>query len=463
MGGQHHYDPNSLPSVNWTFPANNRLLIEAGASVNIFTNSSKRQPGLGTDTIAITELSNNFRYGARGNQLGNVGGSYTTQLRRQYHQRLAVSYVTGSHNFKTGLDLHEYTLGADGIFRDPNQINGARDYTFRDRVPTMVRIWAVPFGTRDSAENSLAGFNVQLYNWQGSVSVQQELRRNMALNVGYFRTWYGGFLATDNLAVTPADYDQFCITAPSDARLPGGGGNQVCGLFDLKPALFGQVSNLVTQSSHYGKRTQIFNGVDVTVNARFGQGGQFSGGLSTGRTATHRCEVLAELPEALLGATTANTLSPNAFCRVSPPWSAGTNVKFLVVYPLPWGLQTSAIYQNIPGIPITSTYVATNAEIRPSLGRNLGQCGALVTCNATVTIDLIPPSTLFEDRLHQVDLRVTRIFRFGQARVQGNIDLYNMFNASNVLNMNTRYGLQWLNVVQIMGGHLVKFSGQIDF
>ena len=37
---------------------------------------------------------------------------------------------------------------------------------------------------------------------------------------GYYRTWYGNFLVTDNLAVTPADYDHFCITAPTDSRLP---------------------------------------------------------------------------------------------------------------------------------------------------------------------------------------------------------------------------------------------------
>ena len=41
----------------------------------------------------------------------------------------------------------------------------------------------------------------------------------MALNVGYFRTWYGNFQATDNLAVTPADFDPFCVTMPVDARL----------------------------------------------------------------------------------------------------------------------------------------------------------------------------------------------------------------------------------------------------
>ena len=78
------------------------------------------------------------------------------------------------------------------------------------------------------------------------------------MNVGYFRTWYGGdgggsgipgaetaLYVTDNLRVTPADYDPYCITAPVDRRLPGGGGNQLCGLYDVKPALFGQVDNMV--------------------------------------------------------------------------------------------------------------------------------------------------------------------------------------------------------------------------
>ena len=38
------------------------------------------------------------------------------------------------------------------------------------------------------ADDALGGFNHQGYNWQGSVSVQQELRPGVALNVAYFRT-----------------------------------------------------------------------------------------------------------------------------------------------------------------------------------------------------------------------------------------------------------------------------------
>jgi hypothetical protein len=36
-------------------------------------------------------------------------------------------------------------------------------------------------------------------------------------------------------------------------------------------------------------------------------------------------------------------------------------------------------------------------------------------------------------------------------------------NASNVLNMTTRYGSAWLNAIQIMGGRLMKVSLQLDF
>src|SRR5467141_1067644 len=104
------------------------------------------------------------------------------------------------------------------------------------------------------ADDAMTGFNRQLHNWQGSVSVQQELRQGMALNVGYFRTWYGGFLVTDNLAVKPEDFDSYCVTVPVDRRLLNSG-EKLCGFYDLKPALFGATDNLRTQASNYGKRT----------------------------------------------------------------------------------------------------------------------------------------------------------------------------------------------------------------
>jgi len=49
------------------------------------------------------------------------------------------------------------------------------------------------------------------------------------------------------------------------------------------------------------------------------------------------------------------------------------------------------------------------------------------------------------------------------ARRQGNFDVYNVFNNSDIVTMNLRYGPTYLQPISILAGRLVKFSGQVDF
>lgn len=291
----------------------------------------------------------------------------------------------------------------------------------------------------------LSGFGARGYTWQASAQLQHELRPGMAINVDYFRTSLGNFLATDNLRVTPSDYDPYCITAPLDSRLPGGGGNQICGLYDVKPAKFGQVENLIAPQSDYGERSEVFNGVDISMNARFGRGGVLRGGFSTGRTVQDNCAIVDSPEQA-------------RFCKVTLPWKAQNQVKFSAIYPLPWNIQASGNLQHLAGIPIQASYVATNAQIAPSLGRNLAAGAA-----GTTLVNLLEPNTVFEKPLNQVDVRLTKIFRFGKTRVQGNADVYNLLNASAVTLLNTRFGPTWLQPQQFMGARLFKFGVQIDY
>jgi hypothetical protein len=260
---------------------------------------------------------------------------------------------------------------------------------------------------------------------------------------------------TDTTLFGPQDHDSYCVTVPVDSRLPGSGGNQLCGFYDLSRAKFGQVDNLIRPASDFGgERTRVYNGVDLLLDARLGSGWQVQGGLAVGRTVEDNCLVVDSPEDA----------RPD-FCKVTPPWSGGTQVKFLVVYPLPWDIQTSAIYQNAPGAAITANYVVGNAAIAPSLGRNLSACPAATgACNANVTKAIIPPQTMFESRYQQVDLRFSRLFRLGPSeRLRANFDVFNLFNASSVLASNTTYGAVWQNATRLQNGRILRVGAQYDF
>ena len=312
------------------------------------------------------------------------------------------------------------------------------------------------FGTEQAtlryAADANQGWGNRGYTWQTSASIQHEIRPGFGVNVGYFRTWFGSFTVTDNRAVTSADHDPYCITLPSDPRLPGGGGNKLCDLYDIKPTKFGQVDDIITQMGNFGKRTEGFNGMDIGMSLRFLSAGMLTGGVSFGRTVLDNCAVV-DSPHQKVG----------DFCKVTPPWAANSQVKFQGSYPLPAGFAVSGTFQNLPGVLIGSLTSGTslavpNSQIAPSLGRNLS-----AGPNATVTIPIVAPAKMYEKRLSQVDLRLTKNFRFGKTKLQGQFDVYNIFNGATVLAVNSTFGPQYLNPTGVMGPRLFKFGAQFDF
>jgi len=190
------------------------------------------------------------------------------------------------------------------------------------------------------------------------------------------------------------------------------------------------------------------------------------GGLSTGRERTNNCYALNDLSLVSFNTGTnftAGTPRLTAYCDVRPPFQP--NVKALVVYPLPWwGLQASATYQGLPGPQILANATIRNADIVPSLNRSLSSCPATGACTATVSVSLIPPGTQFGDRLQQVDFRVSKAVKLPQGRrVQGIVDVYNLFNGSAVITQNNSFGTAWLRPTQILQARLLKFGFQLDF
>jgi hypothetical protein len=292
----------------------------------------------------------------------------------------------------------------------------------------------------------LVGWGKRGYNWEFSTGVQHQLFPRVGIDVGYFRRIYGNFTVTDNTLVAAADYNPFSIVAPGDARLPGGGGQTVSGLFDLNPSRLGQISNLVTFADNFGKQIEHWNGFDFTINARPGGGLLLQGGVSTGRTSTDNCDVRDDVPE--VGAL-------NPYCHVDTKFL--TQAKLLGTYTVPRaGVQLSATFQSLPGPQVSANYVALNGLIQPSLGRPLSG-GA-----ANATINIVEPGTMYGERLNQLDLRFARPMRFGTTRTAVNFDIYNVTNGNAVTSQNNNFAA-WQVPLSILDGRLLKLSVQFDF
>ena len=116
------------------------------------------------------------------------------------------------------------------------------------------------------------------------------------------------------------------------------------------------------------------------------------------------------------------------------------------------------MFQSLPGIPIVANYVATNAEVQPSLGRPLSGGARTVT-----VMDIIEPQTMFEDRIQQLDVRFSRGFQVRGLHIQGMFDVYNLLNGSAILATNQTYGPSWLTPTSILDARLFKFGVQVDF
>jgi hypothetical protein len=295
----------------------------------------------------------------------------------------------------------------------------------------------------------LKGWGVRPSDWQFGASVQQQVLGGVSVEVGYFRRWLQNFTVTDNLSVAATDFDTYSITAPSDPRLPGGGGYEITGLYNVKPPLSGLTNSFTTWSTNFGGQTSMYNGVLINLSARTRHGLTIQGGINSGKTVTDTCDLRTALPEISVS---------DPYCRNDPGFV--TRATGLAAYTVPKvDVLVSGTFRSDQGTPLAANYTVSTAEAARTLGRPLSG-------NATsVTVNLIEPGTVWSDRVNVFDIRVAKVLRFGRMRANIGVDVYNLLNSSAVLTNNAAFnpGGTWLAPTSVLSARFAKVSASIDF
>ena len=232
------------------------------------------------------------------------------------------------------------------------------------------------------SDGVLHGWGARDSNWDLSSEIQHQLLEGLSVTTGYYFNT-GGYFRNSATLSKNRDTDNLRSGRPTSTRsasprransgLPGGGGYQQCGLYDITQAKFGQRQDLVALSWDYGDPVYRNHFVNFTMDARLPGGARFGGGVDTGWSVRDTCYVV-DSPQELL------------YCRVVTPFSANTQVEVQRQLSDEVGHRRGRHVPE-PGGP----------DLRRQLPGNIGRSGAVARTatlaggTRTVTVPLVEP------------------------------------------------------------------------
>ena len=309
----------------------------------------------------------------------------------------------------------------------------------------------------------------RVYNIETTVGVQHELVQGVQVNAGWFHRTFHNLPRQTNTLQTFSDYTLVNVASPLDGS--------VIPIYNVSPAALTRVNNVVSTDND---QKEWYNGYEVSFNARLPRGAALFGGTTSERMLWTLCNEQSN-PNNLLYCDARNSNIPFR-----------NQLKLSGSIPLAYGIQVSGSFQSLPGYQLgcsTATCAVPsptslpNVTTPPGTGtvwlitRTMryapdckGPCtpGALVIPNMTaanLNVPLVAPGTEYAERVNQLDLSLAKWFQVGRTRLQGQFDVFNVLNRSDVLSVRSlNFGTpSYMQPSSILQGRILRFATQMKW
>jgi len=375
-------------------------------------------------------------------------GKYYELVTTGWTDRYSTSEVTESRNW-FDCDINAGGTACSGVVLPTNGDDIAQENEIASGTPN--------FGLNPNARSIDPGIQRQ-GNREMTASVSHQLFSRMSVTAGYYHRTYQDIQDMDRTLISLSDYASFQVAPPDISR-----DKTLAGVIDpvapitvynLDPAKRGVYNT--AQVDRNVDNQLIYNGVDVSFNARLMQGSTLLGSWSTEKHVSVSCAG-NDNPNGQVAAdiyTGFNDVSNGGrFCDERKFHVPFTNeFKLAGNYPLPYGLDLGAVWQSYAGTARTVTWQPAATLFPLPAGRT-----------NTETIILNPPGSLYYPRYNQLDLNLKKNVRAGRKTYSVQADLFNALNGNAIFARQNAVGNSLGDVTTILQGRLVRLAFQMKF
>jgi hypothetical protein len=347
-------------------------------------------------------------------------------------------------------DNNDYVVNCDLLNPAANGECGLANSTAANfgKASSATIVCGSPAAAVACGDSVLNGWGVRPGDTQYTGTIQQQIIPRVSADFSYTHRTFHGFFITDDInrhagggfdGSVLGSYESYTIDAPSDNRLPDGGGYPITVFVPTAAATGVAARNYLVREETFGEaRDSHWDGVEYNVNARLRGGLTASFGASTGRGVVDTC------------ATVEKYGNPNTRdCRNEEDWQS--TIRGLASYTIPKAdVLVSATVRSTPPVQVTATWQVNTAQvITPLLGH--APAGSTATTNITLTDS--EHKLYVGGRRTTVDMRFAKVLRFAGRRADIGVDLNNALNTNYATTYNGTFlnGTDQPNVVRPSG------------